>query len=74
MFQLDRVTNVAGATATISFDGNAIRLYGAVSNNHGPFTLSLDGGPLVHLTGAAYSYTPKTLLVLAHDVLIILYH
>jgi hypothetical protein len=60
------VTNTKGDTATIKFDGNAIAIYGAVSNNHGPFSVSLDGAEAVQLTGQAWTFYAQTLLVCPH--------
>jgi hypothetical protein len=57
------VTNRQGSKATISFHGNAIEIYGTVSANHGPFTLSLDGAPDISLSGEAHEFIPQTLLV-----------
>lgn len=56
------LTQRMGAAANMSFWGNAIQIFGAVSNNHGPFTVSLDGGPTAELTGAAWQFYPQTLL------------
>jgi hypothetical protein len=59
------VTTSTNATATISFWGNGAAIYGAVSRNHGPFTVSLDGAPEINLDGASYGFLPQTLLVIS---------
>ncbi|KAJ3553757.1 hypothetical protein NM688_g3448 [Phlebia brevispora] len=47
-------TNIQGASANILFYGNAITLYGATSNNHGLFSITLDGIPISYtLNGSA---------------------
>jgi hypothetical protein len=56
------LTNTAGASATINFWGNAIVLYGAVSSNHGPFTVSLDGAEPIELTGLSWTFRPQQIL------------
>ncbi|KAI0783846.1 hypothetical protein BC629DRAFT_529054 [Irpex lacteus] len=60
------VTNQTGARATITFEGNAIAVYGATSDNHGPFTVVLDGGISTQLNGTAPTgvFRPQNLLVL----------
>ena len=62
------MTNQTGARATISFEGNSIALYGATSDNHGQYTVVLDGGLSMQLNGAAPQgmFRPKNMLVRRH--------
>ncbi|KAI0783837.1 hypothetical protein BC629DRAFT_1723730 [Irpex lacteus] len=46
-------TSQTSATATISFEGNAITVYGATSTNHAAFSVALDGGVPIVLNGSA---------------------
>ena len=59
------MTNQTGARATISFEGNSIALYGATSDNHGQYTVVLDGGLSMQLNGAAPQgmFRPQNMLV-----------
>ena len=57
------MTSVTRASATISFKGNAITVYGATSGNHGAFTVALDGGVSVALNGSAKAFRPQNMLV-----------
>jgi hypothetical protein len=57
------ITGAENAQAHISFEGEAIALYGAISTNHDQFTVSLDGGPPISLTGRFDYFLPGTLLV-----------
>ncbi|KAH7098713.1 hypothetical protein BKA62DRAFT_773122 [Auriculariales sp. MPI-PUGE-AT-0066] len=45
------LTKVNGASATISFYGTRISVYGAKRPNHGTFTTELDGQPVLYGTG-----------------------
>jgi hypothetical protein len=56
-------TQVANAQATLSFWGNHVELHGATSNNHGAFSVALDGAPPVVLNGTSPIFRPQTLLV-----------
>jgi hypothetical protein len=49
-------TNSAGASFSLAFHGNALALYSAVSNNHGDFSVALDGAPAQTLSGASVSF------------------
>ena len=57
------LTDVTRASATISFKGNAITVYGATSVNHGAFTVALDGGVSMALNGSAKAFRPQNMLV-----------
>ncbi|KAI0342657.1 hypothetical protein BDW22DRAFT_1428833 [Trametopsis cervina] len=46
-------TNTQGASATISFEGNSITVYGATSYDHALFSVQLDGGDPMLLNGTA---------------------
>ncbi len=61
--QTRSLTNQPGATATISFRGNAITVYGATSGNHGTFTVGLDGGVSTAFSGEASAFRPQNMLV-----------
>jgi hypothetical protein len=54
---------VAKAQATLSFWGNHVELYGATSDNHGSFSVALDGAPPVMLNGTSPIFRAQTLLV-----------
>ncbi|KAI0091113.1 hypothetical protein BDY19DRAFT_683926 [Irpex rosettiformis] len=58
-------TNNTRASATITFQGNAITVYGATSGNHGAFTVTLDGGVSVGLNGSASAFRPQNMLYYA---------
>jgi hypothetical protein len=58
-------TQVANAQATLSFWGNHVELYGATSDNHGAFSVALDGAAPVMLNGTSPIFRPQTLLVRA---------
>ncbi|KAI0091112.1 hypothetical protein BDY19DRAFT_683874 [Irpex rosettiformis] len=61
-------TSQAGASATISFVGNAISVYGATSGNHGEFAVSLDGGLSTSFDGSARKFRPQILLYYAANL------
>ncbi|GJE94535.1 hypothetical protein PsYK624_107050 [Phanerochaete sordida] len=44
-------TNIVNAYATVTFEGNAVAVYGVTSTNHGFFNVSLDKAPPVMLNG-----------------------
>lgn len=46
-------TNTQGASATISFEGNSITVYGATSYDHALFSVQLDGDDPMLLNGTA---------------------
>jgi hypothetical protein len=39
-----RVTNTVGASYTLTFEGNAVQLFGALYLDHGDYSVSIDGG------------------------------
>lgn len=47
------LTNDINAFATITFEGNAVTLYGMTGQNHGSFIVSIDGGNPFFLNGTA---------------------
>ncbi|KZS98294.1 hypothetical protein SISNIDRAFT_448495 [Sistotremastrum niveocremeum HHB9708] len=55
-------TNEHDAQALVSFEGDAIYLYGATSGNHGTFSVQIDDGPIYNLNGSAPAFRPRTLL------------
>ncbi|KZS92687.1 hypothetical protein SISNIDRAFT_486205 [Sistotremastrum niveocremeum HHB9708] len=55
-------TNEQNVQAVISFEGNAVYLYGATSDNHGIFSVQIDDGPISNLNGSAPTFRPQTLL------------
>ncbi|KAI0091115.1 hypothetical protein BDY19DRAFT_991693 [Irpex rosettiformis] len=64
------VTNQTGAHATISFEGNEIAVYGATSDNHGLYTVVLDGGLSMQLNGSAPRgvFRPRNMLYHSSDL------
>jgi hypothetical protein len=59
------LTNTKGGKATLNFYGNAVALYGATSSNHGPYSVSLDGGDSQSFNGSQIAFRPQQLLYLA---------
>jgi hypothetical protein len=53
----------AGTSAHRWFPGNAIALYGVVSNNHGNYSVSLDGADPTTYSGTEATFRPQMLLV-----------
>jgi hypothetical protein len=45
------------------FFGNGVQLYGAISSNHGLYSVSLDGGTATQYNGTAITFRPQMLLV-----------
>ena len=37
------LTSTSGASATLTFNGTAVWIYGAMRSNHGPYNVTLDG-------------------------------
>lgn len=60
------VASKKGAKATIDFYGNAIQIFGAVSADHGTFSLKLDDGDEVTRNASSWKFFPQTLLVCHH--------
>lgn len=48
-----RLTQTQGAAANITFEGNAIALYGTTNDDHGLFSVSIDDGPESTFNGSA---------------------
>jgi hypothetical protein len=60
-----RSTGAKGEQLTVNFDGNGIALFGATSNNHGTFSVALDGAPATTYNGTQVTFRPQQLLVSA---------
>lgn len=60
-----RITYFQGASATVTFEGNTIALYGTVNNDHGLFGVSIDGGTQTNFDGKAPEPRFQMLLVSA---------
>lgn len=58
-----RITYTQGASATVTFEGNAISLFGTVNTDHGVFSVSIDGGAQTNFDGIASEPRFQTLLV-----------
>lgn len=56
-------TNTPDASATISFYGDAITVYGATAANHGVFSVQVDGGDPHILNGSAPDWRYQNTLV-----------
>jgi hypothetical protein len=72
-------TNTPNAQASLTFQGvcsleltsspclrligNGVSIYGATSDNHGAFSVALDGGEPVVASGSSSAFRPQTLLV-----------
>jgi hypothetical protein len=56
-------TSTAGATATFTWNGTGIWVYGALRQDHGHFQANLDGGPVSTFNGFAQNATMKFNLV-----------
>lgn len=65
-------TSQSGASAQISFQGNAIAVYGATSGNHALYTAEMDGGLAVTLNGSASHFYPQNTLVSDYPFIITL--
>ncbi|KAG8682331.1 hypothetical protein FRC08_015028, partial [Ceratobasidium sp. 394] len=50
------LTDRGGARASLTFQGNGIYLYGGTLDNHGAFTVELDGHPPVAMNGSTNGY------------------
>jgi hypothetical protein len=57
--------NTPGVSATLSFWGTHVELYGASSYNHGLFSVALDGAPALVLNASAPVFRPQTLLYMS---------
>jgi hypothetical protein len=57
------LTNVAGATASVQFQGNAVYLYGGTLDDHGAFNVQINDHPAVSLNGSTVGYHSRVLLV-----------
>lgn len=57
------ITQVAGATASLAFEGTGFYLYGGTLVDHGVFKIQVDDQPLVTLNGSTKSFYPRALLV-----------
>ena len=58
-----RRTSTQGSSATITFTGNTISVYGTTAADHGLFSVSLDHGPPLIMNGTAPETRYQTLLV-----------
>lgn len=58
-----RLTQTQGAAANITFEGNAIALYGTTNDDHGLFSVSIDDGPESTFNGSAPEPRFQMLLV-----------
>lgn len=58
---VDTHTRQAGATATLSFTGTGVRLYGTKASHHGIATVSIDGRPAVDVDQYAATRTDGAL-------------
>ncbi|QRW23881.1 hypothetical protein RhiXN_10205 [Rhizoctonia solani] len=63
--QTEHVTNVAGATASVQFEGNAVYLYGGTLDDHGTFNVQVNDHPAVSMNGSTVGYHPRVLLYYA---------
>ncbi|ELU35903.1 hypothetical protein AG1IA_10067 [Rhizoctonia solani AG-1 IA] len=61
--QTEHVTNVAGATASVQFEGNAVYLYGGTLDDHGTFNVQVNDHPVVSMNGSTVGYHSRVLLV-----------
>jgi hypothetical protein len=57
--------NTPDVSATLSFWGTHVELYGASSYNHGLFSVALDGAPPITLNASAPVFRPQTLLYMS---------
>ncbi|GJE87433.1 hypothetical protein PsYK624_035160 [Phanerochaete sordida] len=53
-------TSVANAYASLTFEGNAVGVYGTTSVDHGFFNVSLDGSPPIKLNGTMIPTDQRT--------------
>ncbi|KAF8715251.1 hypothetical protein RHS03_00034, partial [Rhizoctonia solani] len=63
--QTEHVTNVAGATASVQFEGNAVYLYGGTLDDHGTFNVQVNDHPAVSMNGSTVGYHSRVLLYYA---------
>ncbi|KAG8772488.1 hypothetical protein FRC12_003057 [Ceratobasidium sp. 428] len=61
-------TSRKGASASLTFEGTGIYLYGGTSPDHGAYTIELDDNPLVLMNGSTKDYHPKILLFYADSL------
>ncbi|KAG8776761.1 hypothetical protein FRC12_000704 [Ceratobasidium sp. 428] len=61
-------TSQKGASASLTFEGTGIYLYGGTSPDHGAYTIELDDNPLVLMNGSTKDYHPKILLFYADSL------
>ncbi|KAF8598670.1 hypothetical protein BDV93DRAFT_478274 [Ceratobasidium sp. AG-I] len=61
----EHITNVAGAAASLTFEGSGIYLYGGTLNDHGTFNVQIDDHSPVGLNGSTKDYHPRVLLYYA---------
>lgn len=64
-------TNVSSATASVSFSGDAVAIYGTVSSDHANIRVSLDGQTTIYNGGSggiASTLHPQTLLFFANNL------
>ncbi|KAG8699192.1 hypothetical protein FRC09_006768, partial [Ceratobasidium sp. 395] len=56
------LTNVGGATASLSFQGSGFYLYGGTDSGHGMFNVQVNNQAPVRLNGSTEDYHPRQLL------------
>ncbi|KAF8596101.1 hypothetical protein BDV93DRAFT_500726 [Ceratobasidium sp. AG-I] len=59
------ITQVTGATASVTFEGTGLYLYGGTLLDHGTYSIQIDNQPGITLNGSTKNFHPRALLYYA---------